>query len=217
MAFYEHRLPIDVEREAVGGPGFKTNLLAAVSGFEQRNIDWSKIRGEWDLSGRFMRLSEAVPAVTTDMHTMRDFFIIQEGRAHGFRFKDHLDFEIGDDDNPTTDNRSIGTGDASKTIFQVFKRYTFGAQTYDRNITKLVTGKTEFLLDGALKVVTTDYTVDLNTGLVTWNSAPGVGVDVHVACEFDIPVRFDTDHLGLTLEPGSIGLVSQIPVVELKQ
>lgn len=219
MAFYEHRLPTEVERMAVGGPGFRTNLLAVVSGFEQRNKEWSKIRGEWDLSGRFMRLEEASPSVTTDLHTMRNLFIIQEGRTHGFRFQDHIDFEIGDYANPTTDNQLIGTGNASQTAFQVFKRYTFGAINYDRDIKKLTltAGRVIFLLDGVVKTITTDYTEDRDTGIVTWNSAPAGGVLVQVACEFDIPVRFDVDHLPITLEPASLGVVSSIPIVELRR
>ncbi len=56
--FHEVRMPIDVERGAVGGPGFKTRVLPLESGFEQRNIDWSDTRGEWDLSYGLMNTAE---------------------------------------------------------------------------------------------------------------------------------------------------------------
>ena len=214
MAQYEHRLPTDVERAAVGGPRFRTNLLARKSGFEQRNIDWSKVRGAWELAGRFMDLEDA--SAVSDLHDLRDLFMAQQGRAHGFRFKDFTDFEIGDYLTPTTDWQSIGTGDAAKVAFQVFKRYTFGAVSYDRDIKKLVSGRAVFLLDGVVKADPGDYGVDLDTGIVTWVSAPGGGVDVQVACEFDVAVRFDTDHLQIGLDPGSVGQVSSIPIVELR-
>ena len=218
MAFYDHRLPIDIERMAVGGPGFRTNVVAALSGFEQRNIDWSKIRGSWDLAGRFMRFEETTPAVTTDLQTVRDLFVVQQGRAHGFRFMDYLDFEIGDYSDPTNDNQSIGTGDAAETVFQIFKRYTFGAINYDRDIKKptLTSGRVIVLLDDVVKATPADYSVDLNTGIITWVVAPGGGVDVQVAMEYDFPVRFAEDSIGITLEPASIGEISSIPIVELR-
>jgi len=216
MAFYEHRLPTDIEKNAVGGPRFKTRVNAVDSGQEQRNIDWVNRRGEWDLAGAFMYLDRPAAETRTDVQIVLDLFHAQQGRAHGFRYKDPADFKIGDVDNPTTDNQSIGTGDTSETAFQVFKRYTFGAVNYDRDIKKLVTGKAVFLLDNVVKTVTTDYTVDLDTGIVTWNSPPGAGVDVQCAVEFDVPVRFDIDHLEISAELAALGQVPSIPIVELR-
>lgn len=208
MAFHEVQLATDISRSAVGGPRFKTNILALSSGHEQRNIEWSVTRGEWDI-GYSIR-SQA------DLDILIKFFYAREGRAHGFRFKDWSDFKIGDTDNPTTDNQSIGTGDNSDATWQIFKRYTSGGINYDRNINKIVTSKIAVLLDDVLKSDPGDYSINLNTGLITFVSAPGSSVDIGVACEFDVPVRFDIDEMRLNIIMVEIGSWPNIPVVEVR-
>lgn len=217
MAFYEHRLPTDIERRTLGGPQFSTSVLFTESGFEKRNINWSKIRGRWDISSALMYENKPSGETRTDVEAIRSLFAAQEGRAHGFRFKDFGDFNIGDFANPTTDNQSIGTGDTVETVFQVFKTYTFGAITYDRNpITRIVSGAVAVLLDDVVKSDPGDYSIDLDTGLITFTSPPGGSVDVQVALEYDNPVRFDIDHLEISEELASLGAIPSIPLVELR-
>ena len=217
MAFYEHRLPVDVEKNAVGGPRFQTTVLSSDSGVEQRNIDWSARRGQWELVGRFMLRVDA--SMRSDLQDLIDLFHVQQGKAHGFRFKDHADFEIGDFDNPTTDNQSIGTGDGIKTVYTIFKRYTFGVINYDRPITRIVSGKVAVLEDNVVQADPGDYSINLNTGTITFVSAPAGSVDVQVALEFDVPVRFDIDHLEtlLTWPNASQGSFPSVPIVELRE
>ena len=62
----------------------------------------------------------------------------------------------------------------------------------------------------------TGYTVDYNTGLITFSSAPGNTVQVSVACEFDVPVRFDTDKHNLNMQMVDLGSITGISLVELK-
>ncbi len=211
MAFHDTRLPVDIEKGALGGPGFHTEITPLASGNEQRNINWARVRGEWDVGyGIMKQVSQEVEA---DMDTIIAFFYAREGRAHGFRFKDWSDFKIGDVDNPTTNNQSIGTGNASQTIFNPFKRYTNGGILYDRPVTHLVTGRTVALVDN----VVVGATFNLLTGAVTYDSAPGDSTDVQVALEFDIPVRFDADRLAINLVMFERGSWENIPIVELKQ
>jgi uncharacterized protein (TIGR02217 family) len=40
------------------------------------------------------------------------------------------------------------------------------------------------------------WSVDTTTGLVIFSTAPAVGIEVTADFEFDVPVRFDTDHIG---------------------
>ncbi len=211
MAFHDTRLPVDIERGALGGPGFHTEITPLSSGAEQRNINWARVRGEWDVGyGIMVQVSSFVEA---DMDTIIAFFYAREGRAHGFRFKDWSDFKIGDVDNPTTNNQSIGTGNDSQTIFSCFKRYTNGGVTYDRPVTHLVTGRTIALVNN----VEVGATFDLLLGTCTYDSAPAGGTDAQIAVEFDIPVRFDTDRLAINLVMFERGSWENIPIVELKQ
>lgn len=212
LAFHDVRLPDDIERGAIGGPMFKTRVLKLESGFEQRNIDWVNTRGEWDISYGMMNMDAAV--LQTAVHDVRDFFYARKGRAHGFRFKDWTDFQIGDVANPTTDNQSIGLGDTIQTLFQVFKRYSSGGFDYDRTIKKLVSGQVVVLLDNVVQV--SGFTIQLNAGTITFTSAPGAGVNVQVALEFDTPVRFDDDHFKITIETFQAGQIPPIPIIELR-
>ncbi len=198
MGFDEVRLPTNIEIGAQGGPQFNTTIIALSSGFEKRNINWADSKGTWDI-GYSIRYKE-------DLDTVIQFFYARRGRANGFRFKDWSDFELP--------KQLIGIGDATNTAFQVFKRYTSGGVDFDRTLTKLVTGTLQLYLNNVLQ--STGYTVDYDTGLITFASAPGNTVQVSVACEFDVPVRFDTDKLNLNMQMVDLGSITGISLVELK-
>jgi uncharacterized protein (TIGR02217 family) len=59
------------------------------------------------------------------------------------------------------------------------------------------------------------WSVDTTTGLVTFSTAPALGVEV-TDFEFDVPVRFDTDHMAVTIETFRLHAWQQIPIVELR-
>lgn len=203
MAFHDVRLPVDVERGAQGGPGFKTTVMILGGGFEKRNIEWSRARGSWDIGYGIDKKSAYV--------TVKDFFYARQGRAHSFRFKDWSDFEIGTPGNPVV----FAIGDSSTTIFQLKKRYSSGGVNYDRIIEKPIASTVEIYVNSVLQTVTTHYTIDASTGLITFVSAPGA-VNIAAACEFDVPVRFDTDKLDINVEHFDAGMIPQIPVVEVR-
>ena len=60
------------------------------------------------------------------------------------------------------------------------------------------------------------WSVDTTTGLVTFSTAPAMGVEVTADFEFDVPVRFDTDHMAVTIETYRLHAWQQIPIVELR-
>lgn len=199
MAFDEVRLSEEVERGARGGPGFKTNILTLSSGFEKRSQVWSKARGRWDVSYGISRRADFVGVMT--------HFYARRGRARGFRFKDWSDFELTQE--------GIGIGDGATTAFQTTKSYASGSQTYVRNIKKLAS-VSEVRVNGVVQVLSTDYTIDLNTGILTLNTAPTSSHVVDITGEFDVPVRYDTDQFDVTLELYDAGAIPALPIVELR-
>jgi uncharacterized protein (TIGR02217 family) len=198
MSFHEIRLPVDVERGAVGGPGFKTTVTPLASGHEQRNGDWLYARGNYDISY----------GITTK-ETFRDvlqFFYARRGRLFGFRFKDWSDFQGTDE--------AIGTGDGAQTQFQLSRTYTDAGNSYVRPIVKPVENTITVALDGT---PTTAFTADTTTGVITMDAAPANGVAVTASFEFDVPVRFEEDSLDVRLQWEDAGSVPAIGLVELRQ
>ena len=61
-----------------------------------------------------------------------------------------------------------------------------------------------------------NWTVDPATGVVTFAAAPDSGVTVRAGFEFDVPVRFDTDALDVTLDFERLGSITSIPLVEIR-
>ncbi len=210
MAFDDVRFPTAISIQAQGGPGFKTDIYVTQSGYEQRNINWSITRGRWDVAHGVKTKS--------DFATLKNFFMARYGRAHSFRFKDWMDYQAT--------AVSIGTGDNSATQFQLKKLYTNGGRTYSRVITKPVSGTLSVFLAGVEQTEGggDDYTVNYATGVVTFNSAPGVEVAITATFQFDCHCRFDTDQLDAQVDvpPDSndenIYLSwNDIPVVEIKE
>ena len=61
------------------------------------------------------------------------------------------------------------------------------------------------------------WTVDTNTGLVTFLSPPSTGANLTAGFEFDVPVRFDTDMLDVTLDIKRLGSITSIPLLEIRR
>jgi len=205
MAFHNVQLPEEVERGAQGGPQFKTTVFTLSSGYEKRNVEWERTRGEWDISyGLDSKANrEAVLA----------FFYARQGKAHSFRFKDWTDYEIGVASTGTP--QSIGTGDGTTKKFQIVRKYTSGGYTFSRYITRPVSGTVKIYLDGVEQ--TSGVSVDLTTGVVTFTSAPASGKVVGVVCEFDVPVRFDVDKLEMKAYWSGDYELPSITIVEVRE
>ena len=69
-------------------------------------------------------------------------------------------------------------------------------------------------LDGVEQL--SGWSVDTTTGLVTFSTSPTSGVEVTAAFEFEVPVRFDTDHMVVTIQTYQLHNWQQIPIVELR-
>lgn len=205
MTFHDVRLPDDVEKGSSGGPEFNTIIIDLATGFEQRNIQWSKARAKYEVG--FGITSKA------DFTRVLEFFYARFGQAHSFRFKDWGDFEMP--------RQLIGLTDTSNATFQIFKRYTSGALDYDRPIEKIVSD-TEMIWVNDVPITegagVDEYLLDDLTGILTLGAtlAAQDGTDVEVLCEFDIAVRFGVDQFSVTLETFDAGAIPNLPIVEVR-
>lgn len=204
MAFHDTRLPVSVNRGVKGGPRFKTTVMSLASGFEKRNIEWSLTRGFWD-AGYAVQTTE-------ELKVLVDFFYARQGKAHSFRLRDWSDFQVGEAE--TTTPQEIGVGTGAQLTFQLEKRYTSGGYTFHRVIAKPTNGTTRVWL-GAVEQMS-GWSMNYLTGLLTFSSAPLVSVSVKVLTEFDVPVRFDTDDLNITMEMFNNSELPTIPLIEVR-
>src|SRR5687768_751170 len=105
----------------------------------------------------------------------------------------------------------LGTGDDAATQFQRVKHYPSGSVIEVRTITKPVAGTVKVYLDDVEQL--SGWSVDTTTGLVTFSMPQALGVEVTADFEFDAPVRFDTDHMAVTVETFRLHRWQQIPIV----
>jgi len=196
--FHEVQFPPDISYGASGGPGYSTTVVTTVSGHERRNANWSAARSKWNVA-HGLKKREQVAALIA-------FFRARKGRAYGFRFRDWTDYQAF--------AQPLGVGNGSNRTFQLIKRYASGGEIETRIIAKPVSGTVKIYRDGVQAI--TGWTVNTATGLVTFTTAPASGVQVTADFDFDVPVRFDSDQMDITIETYQLGSWGQIQVLEIR-
>ncbi|TFZ81584.1 DUF2460 domain-containing protein [Candidatus Macondimonas diazotrophica] len=201
MSFHNVRLPTQISYGSLGGPGFKTSVITAGSGKEQRNQEWARSRAEYDLKYGIQTEEE--------MHAVIKFFYARRARAYSFRFKDWGDYKVVE--------QNIGIlSDGGEEEFQLFKRYEDDASTYDRVLSKIVDGTVLGVKKNGVELDPEDWSLDYDTGIFTFTGS-GTGGDVISIdyFEFDVPVRFDIDSLPVSWDNFNQNSISSIPVIEV--
>ena len=198
MTFHEIRFPDDIAYGATGGPEYLTTVVSMASGHEQRNANWSAARGKWNVASGLKH--------QTQLNTLIAFFRARKGRAYGFRFKDWTDYRAT--------GQAIGTGEGATKSFQLVKSYVSGAGSETRIITKPVQGTVVPYLTGIKH--TSGWLMNTTTGILTFLTAPAQGVAITANFEFDVPIRFDTDSMAVTIEQIDLHQWSDIPIIEIR-
>ncbi|TVP72328.1 MAG: TIGR02217 family protein [Rhodobacteraceae bacterium] len=209
MAFHEIRFPANLSFGALGGPERRTEIVELANGFEERNTPWSASRRRYD-AGTGLRALD-------DLEVMIAFFEARQGMLHAFRWKDWGDYRSAPASQQVTPfDQVIAIGDGQTRSFQLRKSYASGAQTYFRDIRKPVAGTVVAGLRADEKIAGIDFEVDVTTGVITFERAPDVGAEVQAGYEFDVPVRFDTDLIQLSVASFRAGQLPKVPVVEVR-
>lgn len=199
--FHEVRLPLALAFGAHGGPERRTDIVALASGGEARNAVWAGSRRRWELGGAVTKIDA--------LHEMVAFFEARRGRLHGFRFRDVVDDRSGrPGETVSATDQTLGLGDGVQTVFQLVKAY---GQT-ERRIFKPVPGSVRAGLNGQ---EVSDVVISSADGTVRFQDPPAPGTIVTAGFLFDVPVRFDTDHLETSLEAFGAGRAGQVPIIEI--
>lgn len=208
MAFHETRFPDNISRGARGGPERRTQIVELASGDEERNASWADSRRRYDVAYGIRKADDLAAVIA--------FFEARGGRLYGFRFKDWSDYKSALPSVAISrTDQSLGTGTGAATQFQLVKRYTSGAQTWTRTITKPVAGTVLVALNGVAQP--SGWTVDTTTGIITFTVPPGLGIAVTAGFEFDVPVRFDSEAMDVTLDFERLGSITSIPLIEVRR
>lgn len=209
MAFHEIRFPANLSFGSVGGPERRTEIVTLANGFEERNTPWEHSRRRYDAGVGLRSLN--------DIETLIAFFEARAGQLHGFRWKDWSDYKsCAPLATPAPDDQLFGVGDGVAKIFQLTKTYQSGLQSYSRPIRKPVAGTVKIAIEGDTKIETVEYTVNHDSGEVTFVLAPDLGTRLTAGFEFDVPVRFDTDVIQTSVASFQAGDAPNVPVVEVR-
>ena len=208
MAFHEVRLPARLAFGSTGGVERRTEVVQLASGWERRSTPWAHGRRRWLIGAGVKSLD--------DMAELLAFFEARRGRLHGFRFKDFADWKSSRPSGaPAPGDQRIGTGDGVRTRFQLVKRYGDGAEAVERVIAKPAGGSVRVAVAGT-ELAAAAYQADPATGLVSLILPPPAGAVVTAGFAFDVPVRFDSDRLDVTLEGFEAGRIAAVPLIEIR-
>jgi uncharacterized protein (TIGR02217 family) len=208
MAFDAIRFPTAISKGSHGGPERRTDVVTTASGREERNSRWAHSRRRYNAGFGVKSLN--------DIHQVVAFFEERRGRLHSFRWKDFADFKSCTvNATPAPTDQIIGTGNGSTASFQLTKKYGTGIRDYARIISAPVAATVLVAVNG---IATTNFTVNLQTGIITFTAIqiPTAGQVISAGFEFDVPVRFDTDQLTINLSHFAAGNIPEIPLIEVK-
>jgi uncharacterized protein (TIGR02217 family) len=153
---------------------------------------------------------------------VRAMFDAAAGTTHTFRHKDHSDYStnayVG---TPTShDQLCVEISSVAKT-YQI-TQWFIAAPDATSSRRKLLLPRSGTVVVAKKNGVTwteltetTHYTVNYSTGVITLVTALGVGDTLYAGCEFDIPVKFETNLEGVDWSD-SVILSSQINLIEVR-
>lgn len=222
MTFIDERLPVGIERNSEYGLGFKTTVLELESGFEQRNKDWSVVKGKGDVGYSIQD--------TVSLGIVRDHFMVMNGRFNTFPFKDWFDYKIGDPAQGFAGAQQIALGDDLTVNFQAFKTYSFGVGGYNRSIVLPILTTVRAWKDAVelTRVTGTpaagQFRITRPGGVITTGdvfastggTGPGGEQVLSIVAEYDNYIRYDTDRIMPQIEWEGAGAIPNIPIVEVR-
>lgn len=211
MAFHEVRFPTQISRGAQGGPERRTDVVVLGSGHEERNARWADSRRSYNAGYGIKSLD--------DLHAVIAFFEERRGRLYGFRWRDPLDFQsCAPQATPAPGDQAIGTGDGATAVFRLRKTYGSSFEPWAREIRKPVAATVRVAVAGIEVAEGSAFTIDAATGEVQFQAGhiPPSGAAVTAGFAFDVPVRFDTDRLEISLSGFQHGAIPSIPIVEVR-
>ena len=200
--FQDVTFPLRIAFGASGGPERRNEIVPLASGGEQRNARRRHARRRWDVGTGIRSID--------DLREVMAFFEARRGSLIAFRFPDPFDHSSARRGEPTALDQLLGTGDGAERRFALVKRYGEGVDAYHRPIALPRGGTPIVAVDG----VDAPFTLDGDAVLLA--EAPPVGASVTAGFLFDVPVRFDVEHLSASILAFEAGELPSVPLVEVR-
>lgn len=170
-------------------PRFSTDITVVDSGREQVSRRWANPLHRYTLPGvvRTMAIFNAV----------RAHWLVMGGPAKIWPFRDPFDFASVDLESPTAVptisfmDQVLGSGDGYRVEFQMVKEYAAGSSTHVRQIYLPIVSSVIVAVGGVQQ--TTGWSVDRDSGVITFSLPPPSGEVVTCGFLFDVSVRFEAD------------------------
>lgn len=166
---------------------WSTTVVELGGGNEQRNINWSAIRREYDA------LTGIVTQASFDL--VQSHFNARQGMGYSFPLLDKSFYKIS-----IPVQFGIGTG--SQTDFQLNFNIGDATRNQSYNIYLPISGTVRIFDNATEKFETTHWTLPYSgatAGLLHFLVAPVVAHSLTMILEFYIPVRYDVDDLNTKL------------------
>jgi uncharacterized protein (TIGR02217 family) len=164
-------------------PTFQTRIQRAVSGRELRALDYPYPL--WQFTLVFDLLRDNPAAGYDELRTLMGFFMLCQGAFGTFLFRDPSDDQVT--------GQQIGVGNASATVFQLQR--AMGSTLPGGGFLEPILAPnlvSTVYLDGITQSPVS-YSVDPNTGLVTFATAPGSGLVITADYSYYFRCRFVDD------------------------
>lgn len=198
--------PLELAYGYPGGPEFATEVAIIESGHEDRQSWWPEPRHSFDVGYG--------PHEHWRIYALRKFFNACRGRRRSFRFLDFEDYKsCAPNETPAFDDIALGTATAGQTVFQLRKDYIQDDYTTEIDIIKPKGSTIKIGVNGT--EVTTGWTVNEISGLITRGSPLAGGETITWGGEFYLKCRFDVDKFPGTAEAFEVGSV-KVPIIQLR-
>ncbi|MCA8949439.1 MAG: DUF2460 domain-containing protein [Planctomycetes bacterium] len=183
MSYHDVELPDDFQYGSQFGAGFATTPQETASGHQYQIARQAAPRHRMRLRKELLDRNQ--------LAVLKTFALARRGALHTWKVKDWSDFTTAENgtDAPTSLDVILGSGDGSRQAFQLVKTYAESDPGELDRVIELPVAATLLVAENGTP--TTAYTLTSPGGIITFNTAPAIGVVVTAGFEFRVPVRFD--------------------------
>jgi uncharacterized protein (TIGR02217 family) len=223
MTFYRALLPPCFNEGSEAYPVRPVDIVRSASGSPIRRSRRSQSYREFQVTFSIRRRNDILDIIS--------HYEVMGGSEHSFPMRDKFDFRSGRPDDPVTSldatllTTAGGPADGVTATFQAQKQYRFTLTdntviAVNRTIKVIKTGSLLVAVNGVLQTETTNYTVNYDTGVITFTggSIPAGGspaATVTAGFEFYVPVCYGPQNPVQTLVALNAGSVASILLYEV--